>query len=81
MSARDRIAGVLTRHHAAGTWETADAIIAELHAGGIALVPTLPTIGMVVAAIERPDTSNHSDGLFYEAIYCAMVAAAQEPRR
>ena len=42
MSPRDRIAGVLTRHHAAGTWETADAIITELHAGGIALVPEVP---------------------------------------
>ena len=41
-----------------------------------AVVPIEPTTAMIVAAIERPDTS---DGLFYSFIYRAMIAAAQEP--
>jgi len=45
---------------------------------GFALVPRIPTTGMVVAAIERPDSSDNGNGLFYDAIYRAMIAAAQE---
>ena len=36
---------------------------------------------MIVAAIERPDTSDNSNGLFYSFIYRAMIAAAQERER
>ena len=43
-----------------------------------AVVPIEPTTAMIVAAIERPDTSDNSNGLFYSFIYRAMVAAAQE---
>ena len=39
---------------------------------GYALVPRIPTTAMIVAAIERLDSS----GLFYGAIYRAMIAAA-----
>jgi len=42
------------------------------------VVPIEPTTAMVVAAIERPDTSDNSNGLFYSFIYRAMIAAAQE---
>lgn len=42
------------------------------------VVPAEPTTAMVVAAIERPDTSDNGNGLFYGAIYRAMIAAAQE---
>ena len=48
-----------------------------------AVVPIKATTAMVVAAIERPrcvelDTSDNSNGLFYSAIYRAMIEAAQE---
>jgi hypothetical protein len=43
-----------------------------------AVVPIEPTTAMIVAAIERPDTSDNSNGLFYGLIYRAMIAAAQE---
>ncbi len=49
-----------------------------LHVAGHVLVPIEATTAMVVAAIERPDTSDNSNGLFYSAIYRAMIAAAQE---
>ncbi len=49
-----------------------------LHVAGHVLVPIEATTAMVVAAIERPDTSDNSNGLFYSAIYRAMIEAAQE---
>ena len=44
-----------------------------------AVVPIEPTTTMIVAAIERPETGDNSNGLFYSFIYRAMIAAAQEP--
>jgi hypothetical protein len=45
---------------------------------GYALVPRIPTTAMIVAAIERLDSSDNGNGngLFYGAIYRAMIAAA-----
>ena len=43
-----------------------------------AVVPIEPTTAMIVAAIERPETGDNSNGLFYSFIYRAMVAVAQE---
>ena len=43
---------------------------------GYALVPRIPTTAMIVAAIERSASSDNGNGLFYGAIYRAMIAAA-----
>ena len=40
---------------------------------GYALVPRIPTTAMIVAAIERLDSSDNGNGLFYGAIYRAMI--------
>lgn len=63
----------------AAIYETrAGCYLVALRAAGLVVMPAEPTTAMIVAAIKRPDTSDNGNGLFYSAIYRAMISAAQE---